>query len=158
MNKIGEYIVNRKQVCKIEDIITYKDKPFYLLAPIGDSSLKIKVPVDSTLLRELITKEELEELLLEIPNIAALEDTDKMIENKYKELMKRGTHADLVKVIKTTYMRNKKREKNNKKISEKDSNYYNQAEKYFYNELSVVLGLSFEKTKAYIQKRLEEKK
>lgn len=156
MKKIGEYIVNRKQVCKIEDIVTSRGKTYYSLAPIGDKTLKIKVPVDSTLLRDLITKEELEKLLLDIPSIDAIDDTDKMIENKYKELLKSGTHADLVKVIKTTYLRNKRRAENNKKLSEKDNDYNKRAEKYFYNEISVILGLNFDKTKEYIHKRLEE--
>ena len=156
MKKIGEYIVNRKQVCKICDIVSIKDKKYYSLAPVGDKSLKLKVPVDSELLRDLITKEEIEKLLLEIPCIDAIKKNDKLMENQYKELMKRGTHEDLVKIIKTTYMRNKKREENNKKLSEKDNEYYNQAEKYFYNELSITLGLSFDETKEYVHSRIEE--
>ena len=156
MKKIGEYIVNRKQVCKICDIITRKGKTYYSLVPVGDNSIKIKVPVDSKLLRELITKEELEKLLLEIPRIDAITNSEKMIENQYKELMKSGTHEDLIKVIKTTYLRNKEREENNKKLSDKDNEYFNRAEKYFYNELSVVLKMSFDDTKEYVHKRLEE--
>ena len=156
MKKIGEYVVNRKQVCKICDIITHKNKTYYSLIPVGDKTLNIKVPIDSKLLRDLITREDLEKLLLEIPRIDAINNSEKMIENQYKELMKSGTHEDLVKVIKTTYLRNKEREENNKKLSDKDNEYFNRAEKYFYNELSVVLDMSFDETKEYVHKRLEE--
>ena len=156
MKKVGEYVVNRKQVCKICDIVTHKNKTYYSLVPVGDNTLNIKVPIDSKLLRDLITKEELEKLLLEIPRIDAIDNSEKMIENQYKKLMKSGTHEDLVKVIKTTYLRNKERAKNNKKLSDKDNEYFNRAEKYFYNELSIVLKMDFEETKDYIHKRLEK--
>ena len=43
-----------------------------------------------------------------------------------------------------------------KKVSEKDLYYFNQAEKYLYNELSIALQMDFESTKNYIIKRVEE--
>ena len=57
---------------------------------------------------------------------------EKQIEQTYKELMKSGTHEDLVKIIKTTYLRNQMRILNNKKISEKDDEYFKRAEKYLW--------------------------
>ena len=64
--------------------------------------------------------------------------------------MQSGTHKDLIKIIKTTYLRNKERLDNNKKTTDKDTYYFNQAENYLYNEFSVVLNLSCEETKEYI--------
>lgn len=40
--------------------------------------------------------------------------------------------------------------KNNKKVAEKDKSYFELAEEYLYNEFSVVLGYTFEETKAYV--------
>ena len=64
--------------------------------------------------------------------------------------MQSGTHEDLIKIIKTSYLRNKERIDNNKKTTDKDNHYFNQAETYLYNEFSVVLNLSYEETKDYI--------
>ena len=47
-----------------------------------------------------------------------------MMENTYKELLQRGTYEDLITVIKTAYLRNENRKKNNKKISDKDNDYF----------------------------------
>ena len=43
---------------------------------------------------------------------------DKYIEKTYKELLNSGTYEDLIIIIKTTYLRNDNRIKNNKKISD----------------------------------------
>ena len=61
-----------------------------------------------------------------------------------------GNYEDLIKIIKTTFLRNESRVNNKKKISEKDNNYFKLAEKYLYNELSVSLNMSVEEVKDYI--------
>ena len=40
----------------------------------------------------------------------------------------------------------------------KDTNYFNQAEKYLYNEFSVVLGMSYDDTKQYVIDKVLESK
>ena len=64
--------------------------------------------------------------------------------------MQNRTHEDLIKIIKTTYLRNKERIDNNKKTTDKDNHYFNQAELYLYNEFSVVLNLTYDETKEYV--------
>ena len=110
----------------------------------------MKIPTDSKVLRDLIKKEDINKLLKSIPAINTIDSRNRLIENAYKELMKRGTYEDLITVIKTTYLRNLNRKNNNKKISDKDNSYFLQAEKYLYTELGVVLNLDFESTKKYV--------
>lgn len=110
----------------------------------------MKVPIDSKVLKDLIKKEDIERLLREIKSIEVINSNDRMIENTYKELMQRGTYGDLIKIIKTTYLRNEMRKNNNKKISDKDDSYFTQAEKYLYSEFAIVLGLNFADTKQYV--------
>lgn len=145
-----EYIVYRKEVCKIVGL----EDNVYKLEPVGDSSIKYRVPTDSNLLKPVITKKKIEELLKEIPEIDIINNTEKQIEQTYKELMKSGTHEDLVKIIKTTYLRNKKRMENNKKLSEIDTEYFNRAEKYLYEEIGVSLNMDMEKVREYLLKKL----
>ena len=141
-----DYIVYRKETCKIIG----KEDGYYKLVPINDTSIKYKVPVNSNFLKKVITKEEIDRLLLEIPEINTIDLGEKQIEQEYKELMKSGTHEDLVKIIKTSYLRNQIRILNNKRISEIDDEYFKRAEKYLYEEIGIVLNLSFEDTKKYI--------
>lgn len=77
-----------------------------------------------------------------------------MIEAEYKNLLSSGSHEDLIKIIKTTYLRNKKRLDNKKKIGDKDNYYFKKAERYLYNEFSISLNMSFENTKDYITEQV----
>lgn len=147
-----DYIVYRKETCKIIE----KEDGYYRLVPVNDTSIKYKVPVDSNFLKKVITKEEIDRLLLEIPEINTIDLGEKQIEQEYKELMKSGTHEDLVKIIKTSYLRNQIRILNNKRISEIDDEYFRRAEKYLYEEIGIVLNLSFENTKEYIINKLKK--
>lgn len=147
-----DYIVYRKETCKIIE----KEDGYYRLVPVNDTSIKYKVPVDSNFLKKVITKEEIDRLLLEIPEINTIDLGEKQIEQEYKELMKSGTHEDLVKIIKTSYLRNQIRILNNKRISEINDEYFRRAEKYLYEEIGIVLNLSFENTKKYIINKLKK--
>lgn len=77
-----------------------------------------------------------------------------MIENEYKILLQNGTHEDLIKIIKTTYLRNKNRLNQNKKISETDDKYFKLAERYLYSEFSIILNMNLEETKEFIINKL----
>lgn len=159
MYKVGDYIVYKRDVCKVLGIKEkyYNNTDYYVLSPVRDTSLKINVPVNNkTLIRDLMTKEEVEHLIKEIPNIESLDIDDKLIEYTYKELLKSEKHEDLIKIIKTTYLRNKDREDNNKKISEKDNNYLTLAECYLYTEFSVALNKTIEDTKNYVISTVEK--
>lgn len=147
-----QYIVYRKEVCKILS----EEDGIYRLEPVGDSSIKYRVPKDSELLKELITKEKVDSLLQEIPEIDIIENNEKQIELIYKDLMNRGTHEDLIKIIKTTFVRNQARAIKNKKLSEIDTLYFNRAEKYLYEEIGVALGLNMEEARDYIIEKLNK--
>ena len=152
MYKINDYVVYKKDVCKIADIKEKKEELYYILVPISDNSLKIDLPVNNEqiFIRSLISKEKVDEIIKHIPNVSILTSTNNMLENNYKELLRDGSFESLIKIIKTAYLRNKEREENNKKKSDRDTYYLGLAEKYLYTEFSIVLGLSFDETKEYI--------
>jgi len=156
MYKVNDKLIYKKDVCVVEEIKEkyMRDTDYYVLSPITDSSLKIQIPTNSSSLRNLITKEQVEEIINNIPNIEIIKSESKTLEQDYKLLMQKGTHEDLIKIIKTTYLRNKERIDNNKKTTDKDNYYFNQAELYLYNEFSVVLNLSYDETKQYVIDKL----
>ena len=156
MYKVNDLLVYKKDVCLVKEIkLKYlRDNDYYVLTPITDKSLKLQVPTNSNAIRALIKKEQIEKIIKNIPNIEVIKSDAKNLENEYKQLMQSGTHENLVKIIKTTYLRNKERLDNNKKTTDKDNYYFNQAELYLYNEFSVVLNLTYEATKQYIIDKL----
>lgn len=86
---------------------------------------------------------------------------DSRLESEYKKFLNSGSHFDLIRIIKTAYLRNKRRVDQKKKVGEKDLNYMQKAEKSLYGEFSAVLGISYDETKLYVERavyNLVEKK
>lgn len=137
-----KYIIYERDVCIIEEVRKkyIKGIDYFILRPLNDKTLKISVPVTSKMLRNVISFDEANELINNMKNIDVLKD-EKQMENEYKRLLDTRALNDLVKIIKTTYLRNKERIDNKRKISEKDDNYFNKAEDYLYTELSVALNM-----------------
>ena len=156
MYKVNDLLVYKKDVCVVEEIKPkyLRDTDYYVLSPLTDKSLKLQVPTTSNAIRDLIKKEKIEGIIQSIPNIEVIKSDAKTLEADYKLLMQNGTHEDLIKIIKTIYLRNKERLDNNKKTTDKDNYYFNQAELYLYNEFSVVLNLTYDETKQYIIDKL----
>lgn len=158
MFKKGEFVVYKRDVVEIVDtkINRMNHQEYYVLVPVNDESLKIDVPIDNRLghIRPLITKDEIENLIKIIPSIPLIETNNKLIENDYRILMNDTSHESLIKIIKTTYLRNKECLDNNKKVGDKDNYYFDLAEKYLYTEFAYSLNISYDEASEYILKEV----
>lgn len=160
MFNIGEYVIYGRNICKVKDIKDnkYNKESSYVLVPIDDDSLTIDVPAENRLnvIKKILTKEQALELINKIHNIDDMEIiNEKMIEYEYKKLIDDGTKESLIKVIKSTYLRNEARKSNKKKISDKENSYFKLAEKILFNELSIALNMSYDDTKKYVIEQVE---
>lgn len=165
MYKIGDYIVKpAKGICKVEDILHLdmpgvdKKRMYYLLIPTNDVSGKIYMPTDSkdTHVRKVISAKEARELIDQIPKIKELEVTnDKMREQTYSDAVKSGDPHQLIAVIKTLYIRRKKREQMGRKSTAVDERYFALAEDTLYSELEVALEKDHEEIYNMICERCE---
>lgn len=158
MYNIGDFVVYKRDTCKVVDIKEkyYKELDYYVLEPINDVSLKVQIPVNNKFIRDIITKKELENILNNIPKVDIIKTDNKLIENEYKKLINFGDYNDLIKIIKTTYLRNKDREDEKRKISDKDKFYFDKAEKYLYTEFSIALNMTYDETKEYIVDKVKK--
>lgn len=158
MFRMHDYVVYQRKVCEIVDIkkSSFHKSKCYVLVPMEDSSLKIQVPVEDPMgmLCPLLSKEEVEKLIQNIPHIPVLDCNDKMMDNHYKSLLHSGELEDLICIIKTTYLRNQERVLQHKKIGDKDHTYFEMAERYLYQELGIVLGMSYDDTRQYVIDRV----
>lgn len=151
MYKINDHIIYKHDLCKIIEIRKINDKTYYRMVPITDSSLIIDTPINNSFIRNVISKENALNIIKDIPNIEPIDDINiKNIDICYKQLLNTGEHKNLIKIIKTSYLRNENRINNNKKISYIDETYFNIAENYLYNELGFVLNLTNDEIKQLI--------
>lgn len=111
MFKVGDFVVYRRDVCRIKDYLEkhIKDMDYYRLEPVSDNTLKIDVPVNNKYLKGVLTEIEVEEIINSIPNIEVIQVEDKMLEQEYKRLLRNDDYDSLIKIIKTTYVRNNQR-------------------------------------------------
>ena len=152
MLKVEDCVIYQEQVCQIKEqkINEFTNLESFILVPVTDSSLKLNVPVNNPNIKNLMTKEEMKNLIALMPSIPLIDIEDKLLENEYKRLYHSGSKEDLIRIIKTTYKRNQDRLNNNKKISEKDNKYFTLAENLLYSEIATVFGISLEEAKEYI--------
>lgn len=167
MFEVGEYIVyGVKGVCRVEDITHIdisgadKNRLYYVLTPIGESTGKIYAPTDNqkVMMRRIISKEEADRLIDELPQIELLwVPDDKQREAKYKEALNTCDYRAWVSIVKTLYLRRQERVAQGKKITALDERYMRTAENELYSELSLTLGIPKSEMENYIRERLEQK-
>lgn len=160
MFQVGEYIYHGSHgVCKVMDIGRLdipgldKDKLYYTLEPIQTPKGKIFFAVDNnkTVTRPILTKEEAMELIEQIKDLEELEVKDeKNRAGVYKEALKTCDCKEMVRIIKTTYLRKKSRTAAGKKNRADDEKYFKMAEEALHTELSISLQMSKEEVKEFI--------
>lgn len=168
MFEIGEYIVyGHNGICKVEDI-TYldmsgadKDRLYYVLLPVNTKGGKLYSPVDSNKIktRKMLTSEEANQLIDEIPEIEQLWVTnDKLREEQYKQAVKGCDCRQWIRIIKTLYLRKQERLAQGKKVTTIDEHYLKLAENQLYGELCVALGKKKTEMADFITQRISRLK
>jgi len=163
---IGQKVIcSNKGVCIVEDITTLdisgvdKNKKYYILKPIFISASTVYVPVDSatTSMRKILTKEEAQELISDIPQIPVLEiKNERLLEQDYKACLKTNACDQWVKLIKTIYERKQMRLQKGRKETAIDSKYFRIAEEVLYGELAVALDMERDRVSQYIEEQLNK--
>lgn len=164
---IGEKLVcGNKGVCVVENITTLnisgvdKEREYYILKPLYMAGSTVYVPVDSPKesMRSVLTRDEAEALIAKIPEISLLTITnDKLSEQVYKECLKTNSCEELVRIIKTIYLRKRKRIEAGRKITAVDAKYFHIAEENLYGELAVALDMERGEVESYITAAIDGK-
>lgn len=165
MFELGEFIVyGRNGVCKIIEIGTLdvggasKDKLYYTLIPMYSDKSKLFTPVDNkkVIMRSVISKEEANALMDDFENIETiLVEDDVRREDVYKKSIKRCDSRELVKIIKTIYLRKQLRISEGKKVTISEEKYLKMAEDSLFGELSIPLEMEKDKIHKFVMAKLE---
>lgn len=162
--KKGDVVVYKRDVCKVVRIgeSEYTGEKCYILVPLAkqDGSVKMQVPVANRggHLRDLMSKEQLRQLIDETPNVKTLVSKPANMKSQYVALIHSDDVMDLVRIIKTSYERNQERIANHKKLASVDDEYLQKAEKYLFNEIAATTGMSFDESKAYFESEVAKAK
>ena len=168
MFQSGDYVYYASGgVCQVSDIQTAPltgmspDKQYYVLRSLHDPNGVMYVPVNSetVFLRRLLTREEAQNLLREIPEVSAIaEPNAKALRVKYMESMKKHDPTEWVRVIKTVRQRCQALAavSRTQRISDTERSFAEDAKRYLYDELSLALEIPVEQMDHYILSQMEQ--
>ena len=162
----GQYVNYGKHgVCLVEDITHMdipgvdKNKLYYVLSKVYTKGNKIYTAVDNekVKMREILSKHEAQQLILEIPNIEKLEvANDKSRNEKYKNAMTTCDCREWIKVIKSLYSRKQECIANGKKVAVSDERFFREAEDQLYGELAFSMKMDRSQMGDYLTERLSK--
>lgn len=159
-------IYGNNGVCTIKDIGPLdipgipKERIYYTLVPYYTKDTQIFTPVDSdkVVMRSLICKEAIMQLIEEIPDIELLWVKDeKQRETQYKETLRKCDCRELIRIIKTIYQRMQSRIAEGKKMTASDEKYFHLAEESLYGEFAVTLGMERDQVRDFISQKVQQK-
>lgn len=165
MFSTNDYIIyGNTGICKIESIKEMKfgnnpTKKYYIIKPVYGEKETIYSPIDNTAIniRKIMNLDEVKELINEIPkqDTIWIEDISDRKE-KYSEIIKGGNRHDLVKLIKTLYLKKQEKAKEGKKLMIGDEKLMQEAEKILHQELALILDIKPEEVAPFITSELKE--
>jgi len=166
MFAVGDYIIyGNHGVCRVDKIGTVslcmadKNKEYYTLCPIYKNDATVYAPVENPklIIRPILTKEEIEELINEIPLLDIVWiGNDKERELQYKAALRSCDCKKLIRIIKTLYQRKMDRIKDGKKVTVVDERYFRQAEDQLYGELAFAMNLERSQVGGYLNTRISQ--
>ncbi len=163
----GSYVLcGSHGVCRIDKITAMdlsgigEERLYYILSQVYTCGSRLYIPVDNqkVLMRSLLSKTEVQMLIEKIPEIEELWiPNEKEREQAYKAALQTCDCEEVVKIIKTLYLRKKLRLENGKKVTAVDMKYLRLAEEQLYGELAVVLAIEKSKVEHYIVECIEKR-
>ena len=133
---------------------------YYVLRPGGETDGKIFTPVEGGkqgASRNHYEGKEAERLIDEIPSIETLSiENEKFREDSYKKCIRTCECRDLLRIIKTIYVRKQARLSHGKKTTATDERYLKLAEDHLYSEFSMLLDIPKEHMADYIEQRVHQ--
>lgn len=167
MYQIGDMVVyGETGVCEVKGIEPAEklgidaDITYYVLDPLYDNGL-IYAPVGSSKvrIRPVLTREEAENLIDEIPTVQAEAFTATSVHklaDHYKKLIHQQDCEELVNLIMSVYAKKEDAENDHRKLGQIDRKFMDRAEDLLYGELAISLKIEKCEVQPYIEKRLEK--
>lgn len=162
MFKVNDYVVyGLNGVCMVEDIekmmLKNKEQEYYILYPINNKKMTIKIPVDNKTMsiRELMSKNEVMNLIEFISKKEIIQIDDYRKKNQeYKTIIRSGNVIEIIKVINSINLEKDEKASLGKKINKTEDDILISAKKQLYQEMSIVLDININEVEDYIIKNI----
>lgn len=163
MFEIGDIVMHGNNgACRISDIrsCSFAGMPartYYILNPVYDKESTFYVPVDNDKirLRKLLAKSDVYDLIKIMPDDGTpWIDNDAERNTAFTDIIRRGDHTELIKLIKTLYNKREEVRDTGRKFHVNDERAMRDAEKMLYEEFALVLNIDPDEVIPYITERL----
>ena len=153
-------------VCRIEDIGTPefhgvdRSQSYYTLRPVFDGGI-IYCPVNNprVFIREVISREEAQQLIDAIPTINAQayhNRSTQLLTEHYNEVISSHKCSDLIELIMSIYHKKKALAGQKRRLGQVDERFMKRAQNLLYGEFAVALGIDRDEVEQYIAARVEQ--
>lgn len=163
MFKIGDYIMyGVTGVCKVTDIIKEKyfnnEEDYYVLEPVyatTETIIKIPVANKKVFMRDIISKEDIDNLIEEIPlEKEVWIDDERERNHQFKLMVHSGDCKQWSTLIKSIFLKKEQKKKEGKKITQEDERLMKSAEKLLNEEIATILHILPDEVPKYIQSNI----
>ena len=136
---MNNYVITKKGIGKIIDVQDDYHVELY------HSEQQIRISEDD-IIREIFSQEVIEEMIDRIAYICTFSiDNEKMRKDIYCDSMNEYDEISWVKVIKSTYLKNKQ-----KKAKDFEKRMAKEAKEFLYGEISILLNIPYKNVEKYI--------
>lgn len=153
-------------VCTVDSIEDKKigkvKRKYYVLKPMAQATSTVFVPADNELLlskvRELITKENIKEMLQVLPSKESIWiDDDSERKQSFGDIVMSGDRMACLTLLKTLIVRQKELSEKGKRLHLADERVLREVQRLINDEFSFVLGIGVEDVQGRIVKTIENK-
>ena len=132
---------------------------YYVLRPVSDNKNTFYVPTSNEDLKNrmhsVCSRSEVEELISVMPDEDFIWiDNDFQRKEEYRRIIESGNRHQLIKLIKTLYIRKQKLLEQHKKLHSADERFLNDAENMLYDEFAYALGIERDAVLPYIKEHI----
>ncbi|SDB33190.1 transcriptional regulator, CarD family [Pseudobutyrivibrio sp. YE44] len=148
--QVGDYLVHEGSgVCQIEDIDDMElmgkgsRKTYYCMSPVFKAGAKVFTPIigSTVKLRPVAEEARFAKILDNIDDIQCIEEpNDRMLQERFKEVMGEFTPESLARVVKTVLIRKWQRIEAGKKVMAIDEKILSVAGRKLYEEMAFSMG------------------
>ncbi|MCM1225850.1 MAG: CarD family transcriptional regulator [Clostridium sp.] len=160
---VGEHVVyGANEICRIEEKVKrcfdgVNEREYFKLIPVYSKGSVFYIPADNYdgKVRKLLTKEEIYELIDEMPDAKTHWCEDKnQRKNEFFSVLHSDNYRQLIAMMRSLYLQRKERNEKGKKLNAADSKVMQEAEKLIYHEFAFVLGIDEKEVNSLIESRI----
>ena len=133
---------------------------YFVLKSLHNEKATIFVPTKNEALmakmRKVLSADEIYEMIKAMPEESPIWIDDENTRMKeYKEILLRGDHREIVKLIKALYLHRQKQKEIGKNLHKIDERFLKDAEKLLYDEFAYVLNIQPEQVLPFIHEQIQ---